>query len=62
MRASEHHIKQSNQSRAWGAIIVDYHTNDPDVTERFERSPYWPVLNFDKGVVDRESRSRWEED
>lgn len=49
MRASENNMEKSNQSRSWGSIIKDVHANDPKVIERFERSPYYPVLNFERG-------------
>jgi len=54
MRASEHNMEKSNQSRAWGSIFKDVHANNPDVIERFERPPYWPVLKCERGEEQRE--------
>jgi hypothetical protein len=62
MRASEKHEKDQNRTNAMYSIIKNPHQADPDVVERFERSPYYPVLNFDKGVVKHDGPSRWEED
>ena len=62
MRASEKHEKDTNRTNAMYSIIKGHHQADPDVVERFERPPYAPVLNFDKGVVKHDSSSRWEED
>ncbi len=62
MRARESRMEKQNRVDAMYSIIKGFHQDDPDVVERFERSPYAPVLNFDKGVVNRESHSRWEED
>ena len=42
------------------SIIKDVHTDDPKVIETFNRPPYAPVLNFDKGEVNRDGVSRWE--
>ena len=53
MRAREYRTEQQNRSDAMYSIIKGHHQADPDVIERFERSPYAPVLNFDKGVVHR---------
>lgn len=62
MRAQEKRIEEQNRIDAMYSIMKNPHQADPDVIERFERSPYAPVLHFDKGVVNRESSSRWEED
>lgn len=63
MRASEKNMQDTNQSHAWGFIEdATKKRQDPDVVARFERSPYYPVLKFDKGVVKHDGPSRWEED
>lgn len=49
MRAFERNIEVDNKARAMGSIVLGAHNTDPKVIERFNRPPYWPVLNFDKG-------------
>ena len=62
MRASEKNIRDANQSHAWGFVEdAARKMQDPDVVERFERPPYWPVLNFERGEVKRERTTESEE-
>lgn len=51
MRAAEKHEKDTNRVNAMYSIIKNPHQADPDVVERFERSPYYPVLQFERGEV-----------
>ena len=62
MRAKEKRINDVNREQALGSIVKDAQYVKPSVVEAFNRPPYAPVLNFNKGVVNRESPSRWEED
>lgn len=61
MRASEKNTLDTNRDRAWGSIFKDVHTNDPKVIETFNRPPYWPVLQIERGEVNRERTTESEE-
>ena len=50
MRAREYRMEQQNRVDAMYSIVKGHHQADPEVIERFERPPYWPVLNFSRGV------------
>lgn len=61
MRAREKREKDEQRSNAMYSIVKGHHQADPDVVERFERSPYYPVLNFERGEVKRERTTESEE-
>jgi hypothetical protein len=62
MRAQEKRDKDTKRDLALGSIVRFADYVRPGVIETFNRSPYYPVLNFDKGVVKHDGPSRWEED
>ena len=51
MRAREKREKDVQRNNAMYSIERGFHQADPKVVEAFNRSPYAPVLNFDRGVV-----------
>lgn len=52
MRAAEKHMNDTNHANAMYSIIRSVHNADPKVVEAFERPPYYPVLNFERGRSD----------
>lgn len=51
MRAREKREKDVQRNNAMYSIERGFHQADPKVVEAFNRSPYAPVLNFDRGEV-----------
>ena len=49
MRAREKHMNDTNREQALGSIVKDAPHVKPGVVETFERPPYYPVLNFERG-------------
>ena len=56
MRAAEKHMNDTNHANAMYSIIKSVHNTDPKVVETFERPPYYPVLNFERGYSNEKNR------
>lgn len=61
MRAKEKNEQDTNHMNAMYSIVKGHHQADPKVVETFNRPPYAPVMNFERGEVNRERKTESEE-